>query len=166
MTLMFDADMYIITVMINRFYSALYKKLNDPKLVTITHQAMFLNLLYKSLMKDTETTRIKAFIKRLLQVKFFAFINIQLYRFNILFIQVTLFMQPPFACGVLYLISQVMVNKPNLYAINLEESDMVPLVKFEDNEEEKYVDVIDIDAAIKVEDEADDDEVERIPIFK
>lgn len=66
---------YILIYIFSRFYSALYKKLNDPKLLTTTHQAIFLNLIYKSLMQDTEICRIKAFIKRLLQVKLYSFIK-------------------------------------------------------------------------------------------
>lgn len=54
-----------------RYYSALYRKLSDLKVATTTHQAMLLNLIYKSLMKDDKIERIKVFIKRLLQVCFF-----------------------------------------------------------------------------------------------
>lgn len=52
----------------SRFYSALYKKLIDPKLLTTTHQAMLLSLIFKAILKDTEIVRIKVFVKRLLQV--------------------------------------------------------------------------------------------------
>lgn len=62
-------------------------------------------------------------------------------------------MQPPFACGVLYLISQLMSNKPGLQAIKLEEIDNIELSKFEVNEDEKYNDIIDSNITIKIEDE-------------
>lgn len=52
----------------DRFYSALYKKLFDPKIAITTHQAMLLNLVYKALLRDTEVNRVKMFVKRLLQV--------------------------------------------------------------------------------------------------
>ncbi|GJQ67721.1 hypothetical protein Trydic_g16541 [Trypoxylus dichotomus] len=121
----------------NRYYSALYKKINDPKLLTTTHQAMFLNLIYKSLMKDLEASRIKAFIKRLLQI--------------------ALFVQPAFACGILYLISQIMSKKSNIQAITLEEIDKLSLAKFDGNEEEKYDDIVDSEVVIKVDDDDDNE---------
>ena len=52
----------------DRFYSALYKKILDPSLPTSSKQVMFLNLLYKALKSDPSIDRVKAFIKRLLQV--------------------------------------------------------------------------------------------------
>ncbi|KAI4470572.1 ccaat-binding factor-related [Holotrichia oblita] len=118
------------------FYSALYKKLNDPKLLTTTHQAIFLNLIYKSLLQDTEIFRIKTFIKRLLQL--------------------ASFMQPSFACGVLYLISQLLTKRPSLQAIKLEQVDSQSLAKFEDNEEEKYADVVDNEVFV-IEDDNEND---------
>lgn len=58
------ADMGILY----RFYSAMYKKLLDPHLATSAHQAMFINLVYKALSKDTNMERVRVIIKRLLQV--------------------------------------------------------------------------------------------------
>ncbi|MEQ2171927.1 hypothetical protein GOODEAATRI_015661, partial [Goodea atripinnis] len=52
----------------DRFYVALYRKLLDPGLSVSSRQNMFLNLLYKSLKADVAPRRVKAFIKRLLQV--------------------------------------------------------------------------------------------------
>lgn len=52
----------------DRFYSALYKKLADVKITNTTHQAILLNLIYKAMLKDQEVSRVKTFIKRLLQV--------------------------------------------------------------------------------------------------
>jgi ribosome biogenesis protein MAK21 len=51
-----------------RFYTALYKKLLDPHLLSSTHHATFLNLLYKAVNSDTEVSRVQAFVKRILQV--------------------------------------------------------------------------------------------------
>ena len=50
-------------------------------------QAIFLNLLFKSLKSDPETNRVKAFLKRMLQV--------------------CSNHAPPFVCGSLFLISEV-----------------------------------------------------------
>ncbi|XP_078314561.1 CCAAT/enhancer-binding protein zeta-like isoform X2 [Crassostrea virginica] len=52
----------------DRYYVALYKKLLEPELKTTAKQAMFLNLLFKSLKKDVVERRVKAFVKRLLQI--------------------------------------------------------------------------------------------------
>lgn len=40
----------------------------DPKINDSTHQAMFLNLIFKAIKKDENVERINVFIKRLLQV--------------------------------------------------------------------------------------------------
>nr|CAI5855010.1 unnamed protein product [Callosobruchus analis] len=107
---------------VSRFYNALYKKLLDPSLLTTTHKAMFLSLLYKALLKDTEVSRVKAFIKRLLQV--------------------SLFVQADFACGILYLISQLSGKKPGVHAIILQKSSESAFDE-DDNTAEKYFDAKD-----------------------
>lgn len=55
---------------------------------------MFLNLLYKSLKADIVPRRVKAFVKRLLQV--------------------SAEQNASFACGALFLVSEVMRAKPSL----------------------------------------------------
>lgn len=106
----------------------------DPKLLTTTHQAMLLSLLYKSLMKDTQIERIKMFVKRLLQI--------------------SLFVQPSFSCGILYLITQLFSKKTNLQALTLKELDLPDLDRFGDDEE-KYYDIKDEkdDAILPLEEE-------------
>ena len=42
-----------------RFYIALYKKLSDPGLKSSSKQAMFLNLVFKSMNKDISDRRVK-----------------------------------------------------------------------------------------------------------
>ncbi|KAK3542423.1 hypothetical protein QTP86_025911 [Hemibagrus guttatus] len=69
----------------DRYYVALYKKLLDPGLSVSSRQSMFLNLLYKSLKADIVLRRVKAFVKRLLQV--------------------SCEQSPTFACGALFLVS-------------------------------------------------------------
>lgn len=54
----------------DRFYSALYRKLLDLQISVTKHQALLLNLIFRALKKDTNAGRIRAFIKRLLQVIF------------------------------------------------------------------------------------------------
>ncbi|KAF9869432.1 CBF/Mak21 family protein [Colletotrichum karsti] len=92
----------------DRFYRTLYESLLDPRLATSSKQALYLNLLLRSLKADVDTRRIKAFAKRMLQV-----LNLH---------------QPAFACGLLYVVFQLRVQFPELRAL-LEEP--------EDNDEEE-----------------------------
>lgn len=71
----------------DRFYRTLYESLLDTRLLTTSKQTMYLNLLFKAIRADTDLKRIKAFVKRMLQISGHH--------------------QPPFICGVLYLLSQV-----------------------------------------------------------
>ncbi|CAH2306984.1 CCAAT enhancer-binding zeta [Pelobates cultripes] len=90
----------------NRYYAALYKKLLDPGLSQGSKQTMFLNLLFKSMKADVVLRRVKAFVKRLLQI--------------------TCCQKPSFVCGALYLISEVIRLKPGLKVLlqeNGEEDD-------------------------------------------
>ena len=52
----------------SRFYRALYATLLDPRLHTTRNQALFLNLLFKSLKADSHLARVMAFVKRFCQV--------------------------------------------------------------------------------------------------
>ncbi|KAL1517383.1 hypothetical protein ABEB36_001152 [Hypothenemus hampei] len=115
--------------MADRYYAALYKKLVDPKLLTTTHQAMLLSLLYKAMNKDTQIGRVKMFIKRLFQI--------------------SLFVQPAFCTGILYLISQLLSARPELQALTLEPTKIPNVLLDDDDEEEKYYD-------IKIEESNDD----------
>lgn len=70
------------------------RKLLDPGLSSCSRQSMFLNLLYKSLKADIVLRRVKAFVKRLLQV--------------------SAEQNASFVCGALFLVSEVMKTKPGL----------------------------------------------------
>lgn len=70
------------------------RKLLDPGLSASTRQNLFLNLLYKSMKADVAPRRVRAFIKRLLQVG-----SEQ---------------NPSFTCGALFLVSEVLKAKPGL----------------------------------------------------
>lgn len=78
-----------------------HRKLLDPGLSSSSRKSMFLNLLYKSLKADIVLRRVKAFVKRLLQV--------------------SCEQTPAFACGALFLVSEVMKNKPGLKLLLQEE---------------------------------------------
>uniref|UniRef100_A0A672TGG9 CCAAT/enhancer-binding protein zeta n=1 Tax=Strigops habroptila TaxID=2489341 RepID=A0A672TGG9_STRHB len=109
----------------DRYYAALYKKLLDPALATWSKPSMFLNLIYKSLKADVVLRRVKAFVKRLLQV--------------------TCGQMPPFICGTLYLLSELLKVKPELRAQLQDHVESDDEECFKDQEEaeedeEKFVD--------------------------
>ena len=52
----------------DRFYRTLYSSLLDQRLATSSKQAMYLNLLFKALKADTNVDRVKAFVRRFIQV--------------------------------------------------------------------------------------------------
>ncbi|OHW95513.1 cbf mak21 family protein [Colletotrichum incanum] len=81
----------------DRFYRTLYESLLDPRLANSSKQALYLNLLLRSLKTDVDTRRIKAFAKRMLQI-----LNMH---------------QPAFACGLLYVVFQLRVQFPDLRAL-------------------------------------------------
>ncbi|XP_073348735.1 CCAAT/enhancer-binding protein zeta [Pagrus major] len=110
----------------DRYYVALYRKLLDPGLSSSCRQSMFLNLLYKSLKADIVLRRVKAFVKRLLQV--------------------SAEQNASFACGALFLVSEVMKAKPGLKML---------LQEGGDGEEEDFKDLA------EENDDEDDDEEER-----
>ncbi|KAI1137940.1 CBF-domain-containing protein [Hypoxylon sp. FL0543] len=78
----------------DRFYRTLYESLLDPRLITSSKQALYLNLVYRSLKADVDVRRVKAFVKRMLQV-----LNLH---------------QPSFVCGILYLIIDLCTKFPDL----------------------------------------------------
>ncbi|XP_057678643.1 CCAAT/enhancer-binding protein zeta isoform X2 [Corythoichthys intestinalis] len=108
----------------DRYYVALYRKLLDAGLSTSTRQNMFLNLMYKSLKADTAARRVKAFLKRLLQVG--------------------AEQGAGFACGALFLFSELLRAKPGLKTALHEAGDGEEAFKDlpEENrdEEERFVD--------------------------
>ncbi|XP_056150741.1 CCAAT/enhancer-binding protein zeta [Lampris incognitus] len=109
----------------DRYYVALYRKLMDPGLYSCSKQSMFLNLVYKSLKADIVLRRVKAFVKRLLQV--------------------SCEQSPTFVCGALFLVSEVMKSKPGLRLLlqesgDKEEENFKDLAEEEDDEEERFVD--------------------------
>ena len=105
---------------VERFYRTLYESLLDPRLITSSKQALYLNLLYRSLKNDVDVRRVKAFVKRMLQV-----VNLH---------------QPSFACGILFLVIELETTFPDLNTLcNEPEED-------ESDGEEVYKDVIEDDA--------------------
>lgn len=84
-------------VSVDRFYRTLYESLLDPRLVTSSKQSLYLNLLFKALKADLSQKRVKAFVKRLIQI-----LGLQ---------------QPSFICGVFYLIRELEKTFASLHAL-------------------------------------------------
>jgi ribosome biogenesis protein MAK21 len=82
---------------VDRFYRTLYESLLDPRLVHSSKHLLYLNLLFRALRSDVNIKRVKAFVKRLLQI-------------------VTLH-QPPFICGVIYLVRELEETFPGLKSL-------------------------------------------------
>ncbi|KAI9171935.1 Ribosome biogenesis protein NOC1 [Paramyrothecium foliicola] len=78
----------------DRFYRVLYESLLDPRLVTSSKQSLYLNLLLRALKNDVDVRRVKAFAKRMLQISGLH--------------------QPPFICGLLYVLSHLRKTFPDL----------------------------------------------------
>ncbi|ORY13716.1 CBF/Mak21 family-domain-containing protein [Clohesyomyces aquaticus] len=100
----------------DRFYRTLYESLLDPRLITSSKHIMYLNLLYRALKGDVSIKRVKAFVKRLLQI-------IHLH-------------EPPFICGVLYLINELIITFPSIKTMI-----STPEDNASDSGEEHYEDV-------------------------
>ncbi|NP_001026231.2 CCAAT/enhancer-binding protein zeta isoform 2 [Gallus gallus] len=127
----------------DRYYAALYKKLLDPGLATCSKPSMFLNLVYKSLKADVVLRRVKAFVKRLLQV--------------------TTGQTPPFICGTLYLLSELLKVKPGL-RVQLQdhvESDEEECFKDQEETEENEETFVDADKVEREERSATENSAKR-----
>lgn len=107
----------------------------DHRLFSSSKHAMYLNLLYKSLKEDNSLVRIKSFIKRILQI--------------------CTFHKVPFICGSLYLVSEIIKQKPGL---------LVMITQPEDNgtDEEEFKDISEDESNNTSEKEnKDDNEVDK-----
>lgn len=94
----------------DRFFRTLYESLLDPRLVTSSKQALYLNLLLRSLKNDLDVRRVKAFAKRMLQI---AGLH-----------------QPAFVCGLLYVVSSLQETFPDLATLVNEPEESI----FDDDE--------------------------------
>lgn len=103
----------------DRFYRTLYESLLDPRVATSSKQSLYLNLLYKSLKNDLNVRRVKAFVKRLVQV-----LGMH---------------QPSFICGVFYMIRELEKTFTGLSSLVDQPEDN------DDDDEEVFRDVPDED---------------------
>ena len=103
-----------------RFYRTLYESLLDPRVMTTSKTALYLNLIYRALKADLNINRVKAFVKRLFQI---AAVH-----------------QPSFACAVLYLYRELEAIFPSL-------KQFIDLPEDDDSDDEVYHDVVEQDRA-------------------
>jgi len=114
-----------------RYYSTLYRAMQDPGLRSSSKQPVFLSLLLRSLRNDDSIQRVAAFVRRLLQL--------------------CLTLTPSFACGALIILSDLIKKRPALLQKNKVAEDIAQLTEDGDEDEEKFVDVD--DGGIDVSDE-------------
>lgn len=76
----------------NRFYTALYASLHDPRLTHSSKQALYLNLVFRATKADKDPSRVAAFVKRLIQILFG--------------------METTFVLGALYIVGEVRLSRP------------------------------------------------------
>lgn len=103
----------------DRFYRTLYESLLDPRVATSSKQSLYLNLLYRSLKNDLNVRRVKAFVKRLMQV-----LGMH---------------QPSFICGIFYMIRELEKTFTGLTALVDQPEEL------DDDDEEIFRDVPDED---------------------
>jgi ribosome biogenesis protein MAK21 len=101
---------------VDRFFRTLYESLLDPRLIASSKQAMYLNLLFRSLKNDIDVRRVKAFVKRMLQ-------TVHLH-------------SAAFACGMLFLLSELEKTFPDIKTLINEPEEET------DEEEEVFKDVV------------------------
>ena len=111
----------------DRFYRTLYESLLDPRVATSSKQSLYLNLLFKALKNDMNVRRVKAFVKRIVQV-----LGMH---------------QPGFICGVFYLIRELEKTFVGLRSLYEQPEDN------DSDEEEVFRDVPDEDDEPPVVDE-------------
>jgi ribosome biogenesis protein MAK21 len=101
----------------DRFYRVLYESLLDQRLIAASKQQMYLNLLHRALKADLNATRVRAFVKRILQI-------LSLH-------------EPPFICGAFFLLKDLDSSFPGLATL-VDEAE-----EDEDDGEEVFRDVDD-----------------------
>ncbi|XP_063991523.1 CCAAT/enhancer-binding protein zeta isoform X2 [Diachasmimorpha longicaudata] len=95
----------------NRFYTAFYKKLLDPQIGTVSKRAIFLNLLYRVMKSDKNTSRVYAFVKRILQA--------------------SMYFPACMACATLYSVSQLFKTRKDLRQMILKRPVVIKIEKEE-----------------------------------
>lgn len=122
----------------DRFYNALYKKMTDLEIINANNKitSLYFHIIHQSVHQDSNVTRAKAFIKRLLQM--------------------TLSFPTAKACGAIIVINKLLRSRPELLSLDFQKVTIVnktkddsemktklKMLQFEesDDEEETYKDV-------------------------
>ncbi|XP_050436271.1 CCAAT/enhancer-binding protein zeta [Adelges cooleyi] len=115
----------------DRFYSALYRKIFDDRIISTSHQAICIHLIHKSIWDDNCKERMIAFMKRIFQM--------------------CLYCPVPFVCGIFCMTSRLMKKHQGIIGKSKFEeikTEVIPEpvvlnkeIKEEEDEEEKYFDV-------------------------
>ncbi|KAJ1992106.1 RNA-binding ribosome biosynthesis protein mak21 [Dimargaris cristalligena] len=96
----------------DHYYMALYESLLDQRLLSSSKQAMYINILYRSLLLDNSPRRLSAFVKRI--------------------VQTAMFHDAPFVCGVFFMLTELFQVKPHLRSLIIQAEEV--------DESEKFVD--------------------------
>ncbi|KAL2534208.1 CCAAT-binding factor [Abeliophyllum distichum] len=102
----------------DRFYRALYSKLLLPAAISSSKEELFIGLMLRAMKNDVNIKRVAAFSKRLLQV--------------------ALQLPPQYACGCLFLLSEVLKARPPLWNMVLQNESV-------DEDLEHFEDIVDDD---------------------
>ncbi|CAH2233430.1 jg11612 [Pararge aegeria aegeria] len=133
----------------DRYYTALYRKLTNAEIFNTTHSALLFSLIYKSVKQDTNVERVTSFIKRLLQL--------------------CCYMNPAQACGMLFLVSQVLKNADKKDALKLVWSKKESKEEIKDDPETQQDSeevVEDIASELKDTEEKVEENVEEVKVEK
>ncbi len=99
----------------------MFRKLYDFDIIHTTKHSMFLNLLFRALKRDESLPRLRCFVKRILQV--------------------CLSCPPPLSCGLLYLVSELLKERPEIRMLIPDIAVSTVTLDGDDDEEEYYKDV-------------------------
>lgn len=115
----------------DRYYNALYRKMLDPGVISANSRitSLYFHIIHRSIQQDSNVSRAKAFIKRLLQM--------------------TLSFSPAKACGSLIVINKILKSRPELISLYLSNVTAIKTTKKE--KEDKVMS--------KFDDDSDNEEV-------
>lgn len=127
----------------SRFYTALYRKMVDMRLTTMTNKwtAQYLYIIHRAIALDSDIPRAKAFTRRLLQIG--------------------LYLPSHAVCGVLIIVNKLLLEKPEIGSVQdlpteeeIEKIEAKHRMISEESDEEYYADVKD-EGWIKKRDKSD-----------
>ena len=132
----------------DRYYNALYRKMLDPDVLNANSKitSLYFHIIHRSIQQDSNVSRGKAFIKRLLQM--------------------TLSFQPGKAAGALIVINKILKSRPELLCLYLQNVTAAPAAKPEDPKMKKFADDDSEDEEVYKDVELGEDGVEKKVVKK